>query len=75
MHDQRLMTIAVRQRSHLVRDLLVAAAGAMIIVFYFSAFTSAMQPGELVREAEPAAPATIEAEPSIALVGVESRPA
>lgn len=72
MHDQRLTTIAVRQRSHLVRDLLVAAAGAVLIVFYFSAFTNAMHPGELVREAEPPA---IEAEPTIALVDVEPRAA
>jgi hypothetical protein len=69
MHDQRLMTIAVRQRSHLVRDLLVAAAGAMLIVFYFSAFTNAMQPSEMVREAEPQ---RVEAEPRIALVDVAS---
>jgi hypothetical protein len=52
MHNQRLMTIAGRQRSHLVRDLLVAAAGAMLMAFYISAFTSAMQPRELVHEGE-----------------------
>lgn len=52
MHTQRLMTIAGRQRSHLVRDLLVATAGAMLMAFYISAFTSAMQPRELVREVE-----------------------
>jgi hypothetical protein len=69
MHDQRLMTIAVRQRSHLVRDLLVAAAGAMLIVFYFSAFTNAMQPSEVVRESEPQ---RVAAEPRIALIDVGS---
>ncbi len=67
MHDQRLMTIAVRQRSHLVRDLLVAAAGAVLMVFYFSVFTTAMQLGGLVREAEPQ---TNEPAPRIAVVDV-----
>lgn len=63
MNEQRLMTIAVRQRGHLVRDLLVATAGAALMVFYFSAFTSAMQPSELAREA---GPQTIEPAPRIA---------
>ena len=72
MHDQRLTTIAVRQRSHLVRDLLVAAAGAVLIVFYFSAFASAMQLRELVREEEPQ---TVEPEPRIALVEAERQAA
>jgi hypothetical protein len=67
MHDQRLMTIAVRQRSHLVRDLLVAAAGAVLMVFYFSVFTSAMQLGDLVRKAKPQ---TIEPAPRIAVTHV-----
>lgn len=65
MHDQRLMTIAGRQRRHLVRDILVTAAGAMLMIFYFSAFTSAVQPRELVRKVEPH---TVEPAPRIALV-------
>ncbi|HWN71426.1 MAG TPA: hypothetical protein VNM90_27495 [Haliangium sp.] len=68
MHDHRLTTIALRQRSHLVRDLLVAAAGAVLIVFYFSAFASAMQLRELVRDEEPK---TVGPKPRIALVGTE----
>jgi hypothetical protein len=67
MHNQRLMTIAGRQRRHLVRDLLVTAAGAMLMLFYISAFTSAIQPSELVRQAEPQ---TVEPAPRIAVVTV-----
>jgi hypothetical protein len=67
LHNQRLMTIAGRQRSHLVPDLLVATAGVVLMVFYISAFTSAMRPSELVREIEPQ---TIAPAPRIALVDV-----
>jgi hypothetical protein len=67
MHNQRLMTIAGRQRRHLVRDLLVTTAGAMLMLFYISAFTSAFQPRELVRQAEPQ---TVEPAPRIAVVTV-----
>jgi hypothetical protein len=67
MHAQRLTTIAGRQRSHLIRDVLVATAGAMLMAFYISAFTSAMQPRELVRELEPQ---TTEPAPRIAHLDV-----
>jgi hypothetical protein len=46
------MAVAVRQRHYLVRDFLVAAAGAALMVFYISAFTSAMQSTEVVQQAE-----------------------
>lgn len=61
MHIHRLTTIAVRQRSHLVRDLLVGAAGAVLIAFYVSAFTSAMQTRSVAQRA------ATEPQPSIAL--------
>lgn len=64
MHHQRLMNIAVRQRTHLVRDLLVAAAGAVIMAFYISAFTSVVKSPELARKN---APQMIEPAPRIAL--------
>lgn len=64
MHAHRLMAIASRQRGHLVRDLLVTAAGAVLMAFYISAFTSAIQPRELASEEEPQA---VEPAPRIAL--------
>jgi hypothetical protein len=62
MHVHRLTTIAVRQRNHLVRDLLVATAGAVLMAFYISAFSGAMQAENV------ASKATTEQEPRIALV-------
>jgi hypothetical protein len=62
MHVHRLTTIAVRQRRHLVRDLLVATAGAVLMTFYISVFTSAMQTTSVAREA------AAEPEPTVALV-------
>jgi hypothetical protein len=62
MHVHRLTTVAVRQRSHLVRDLLVATAGAALMAFYISVFTSAMQTTSVAKKA------AAEPEPSIALV-------
>lgn len=62
MHVHRLTTVAVRQRSHLMRDLMVATAGAGLMAFYISVFTSAMQTTSVAREA------AAEPEPSIALV-------
>lgn len=62
MHVHRLTTIAVRQRSHLVRDFLVATAGAVLMAFYISAFSSAMHTTNV------ASKAAAEPQPSIALL-------
>lgn len=62
MHVHRLTTVAVRQRNHLVRDLLVATAGAVLMTFYISAFTSAMETPSVAQKA------AAEPQPSIALV-------
>ena len=62
MHVHRLTTIAVRQRRHLVRDLLVGTAGAVLIAFYVSAFGSAMNTQSVAQKA------VAEPQPKIALV-------
>jgi hypothetical protein len=62
MHVHRLTNVALRQRNHLVRDLLVATAGAALMTFYISAFTGAMETSTVARKAAE------EPQPSIALV-------
>lgn len=62
MHIHRLTTIAHRQRTHLVRDLLVATAGAVLMAFYISAFSGAMNTTNV------ASKAAGETQPKIAMI-------